>query len=154
MAWGQDGVLRAEDIGYSETQSIKDAIDAIVFGDYYQSAKDDSESTTTSTSYVNKLRLTTPALPIGKYRIGWFWEYRRSSGSNDWEGRVRLDESDVLSELNIEVKDTSNYFPASGFDEVEFTSEATHTIDIDYAGETINQTSYMRRARLEIWRVE
>jgi len=153
LDWLIDGCLRAQDIPYSESQSIKEAIDGIIFGKYYQFAKDDSESTTTSTSYVNKLRLTTPALPVGKYRIGWFWEYRRSSIANDWKGRVRLDEATDLSEINVEVKDNSNYFSASGFDEVEFASEATHTFDIDYGGET-NKTSYIRRARLEIWRVE
>jgi len=123
-----------------------------VFGTYYHSAEELTEQTTTSNSYVNALTTTTGTVPDGKYRIGWSFEYQVSSNKEDFEARVRVDNSTTIAEFNVEPKDQSSYIPASGFAELEFGSNGTHEIDVDFASEN-NATSRIRKTRVEFWRV-
>jgi hypothetical protein len=123
-----------------------------VFGNNFQSVSSDSESTTTSVSYQQKLRLTTPSLPAGNYRLNWYCEYRQSSISDDIFIRVEQDDTTSLAEMNAEVKDNVNYFPNSGFAVVALTA-GIHTFDMDYRSETAGTTSYIRRSRIAIERV-
>ncbi len=122
-----------------------------IFGSEFQQAVSEAASNTTSTSYVQKLRMTTPSLPSGTYRIGWSYEWRGSSAADDCEYRVSLSAgATIFSAVNIEPKDPTNYAAISGF--IFHTGSGVLNIDIDYASENGDAT-YIRRARLEIWRV-
>jgi len=123
-----------------------------VFGTYYHSAEELTEQTTSSNSYINALTTITDTVPDGKYRVGWSFEYKINSNKADFEARVRVDNSETIAEFNVEPKDQTSYFPASGFAELEFTSNGTHEIDVDFASEN-SSTSSIRKTRVEFWRV-
>ena len=122
------------------------------FGSWYGWNNSDAQSTTTSTTYINKLTYTTPTIPAGYYRIGWQFEWRRNSTTNDFRARVQVDNTTNIMEMHEESKDPNSWHPASGFDIIQLTA-GSHTIDIDFAGETTGSTSYIRRARIEFWMI-
>jgi len=124
-----------------------------VFGSYYAYAKSDGESSTNSTDWVNKISLTTSVIPSGTYRISWYSEMNRNSQANDLRFRVYLDNSIELCNINHEHSDQSNWFPLSGYDIVNFTSSASHTVAIQFSGEVNLNTSYIRRSRVDIMRI-
>jgi hypothetical protein len=123
-----------------------------VFGSNFSQAASDGESTTTLDTYQQKVRLTTPSLSAGVYRIGWHNETRCSSVSADIYYRVQLDDTTDLCEVNNEIGDNTNYLSGAGFAHVTLTA-GVHTIDMDYRNETATNTAYIRRARLELWKV-
>lgn len=117
-----------------------------------QQAAADADSSTTSTSYVNKLTLNLGTIPAGTYRVGWYAEVHDSSISDDVFCRVQVDGSNTLAEPNLEPKDNTNWIPVSGFAYVAL-SAAAHSVTIDYRTESAATTAYIRRARLEVVRV-
>jgi len=131
-----------------------------VFGTEDDASESDGESTTTSTSFQNKLTLTTASLPIGTYRIGWYAEIKSNDGTNDGcEGQVDLDAGTILAQVESMNADPGgisggdgHWLPMSGMKRVAFGSAATHTIEIDFR-QTSSNTARIRRARIEIWRV-
>ena len=123
-----------------------------IFGSWYGWSISDSQSSTNSTSWQTKTTYTSPTLPAGYYRIGYTFEWRRNTASNDFEGRVLLDGTTTIMEINVESKDVNSWHLVGGYDIVSLTN-ATHTIVIQYAGETTGNTSYIRRARIEFWRI-
>jgi hypothetical protein len=90
-------------------------------------------------------------LPLGIYRIGWYWEWNINNTSGDGEFRVQLNDSMTICEADIESQDGSNYHPFSGFYHTSSIS-GIQNIDIDIRRAS-NGTLSVRRARLEIWRV-
>lgn len=126
-----------------------------VFGNNFQETSDNTTSSTSSTSFQQKLRLTTGTLPIGTYRIGWYYEWNFSNASQDFRGRVQGDDIIDLMEHRQEPKDPNSDQSnvVSGFAYVTTTSEDTHFIDLDYCSSTGIYTAYIRNAKLEIWRV-
>ena len=125
-----------------------------VFGSEFQQASDDGQSTTTNTAYLQKLRMTTGSLPSGTYRISWYYEYHISSTSYDFKGRVQIGDSTTIHEIQQESQDsgTDQWKPCSGF--YYHTGSGVLNIDIDYCrSSSSGGTSYIRKARLEIWRV-
>lgn len=124
-----------------------------LFGSYYSSASNDTEDSTTNTAFKQWVRLTTSGLAIGTYRVGWYAELRENDITYDVRMQIQQNDAVVLSTINIEPKDVSNYFPASGFVYVTLTSGTTYNFDLDYSSENAGATAYIRRARLEFWRV-
>lgn len=143
-----------EDITASVTSGTVDITHVHpVFGTWYGWALDESESSTTSTTYQQKLRYTTPStVPAGNYRIGWQFEWMRNTVSNDFEAQVQIDDTTTIMSQNEESKDVNSWHHVGGFTVATLTN-ATHYIDVDYAGETTANTSYIRRARIEFYRV-
>jgi hypothetical protein len=135
------------DVNCSEDSDIGYAIGAAGF------AESLSESSTNSTNPIRKLRLSISDLPSGTYRIGWYYEWSNSSQSSDFRARVQLDDTTDLMYHSQEAQQsgTTQSQPACGFSYQELT-EGDHNIDLDYWVEG-NNTSYIQRARLEIWRV-
>lgn len=120
---------------------------------YYQQASSEAESQTTDTTYTGneKLKLTTPSLPAGTYRIVWSMELTNSNKDKCTMARVHLDDTTVLGEqCRPKTQNNNEYVGWSGF-KVETLTAAVHTIDIDFRA--VDDTAYIRRARLEIWKV-
>jgi len=128
---------------------------ASVFGQNADHAESDGESSTTSTSFQNKLNLTTDTLPVGKYRIGWNYEWNLNSLSDDFEARVQVNNTTDIMEHVQEPKDSGSdqWSNKGGFGVYDLTSEGVLSIDLDYRSPSAD-TAKIRRARLEIWRVE
>jgi len=123
-----------------------------VFGNNFQYGESLGESTTTA-AWTQKLRMTTPSLPAGTYRIGWSCELRcRSSISADVLVRVQVDDSTTLASGNVESKDTRTYYPFGGTSYYVLGTGAALNIDMDFGSEG-GKTAVIRNARLEIWRV-
>jgi hypothetical protein len=140
------GALDAADAG-------GEVVDVTLFGANNQHAESEGESSTTSALWQQKLRLTTPSLPAGDYRIGWSFEYSTMDQNAKYKFRVRLD--DTTDFMDILVATTKDYSEGCWFHDggmkVSTLTAGIHFVDIDYA--SIGQTTYIRRARLEIWRV-
>lgn len=127
-------------------------VTAPVFGLNYDYTFNDSTTNTNSTTPLNKLTLTTSSLPAGNYRVGWYYEWRRNTASNDFRARVQIDNTTTVTEHSEESKDVNSWHIESGFVQHTFTA-GSHTVDVDYWGESSGSTSYIRRVRIELWRV-
>jgi len=117
-----------------------------------QQVSSDEESSTTNTSPQQKLRLTTPVVSAGTYRVAWYYEWKQSSPANECCCRVQVDDTTTVQEVNTSPNDSACYYPSGGFGYVVLT-EAAHTIDLDFWSSSAQHTAYIRRARLEIWRI-
>lgn len=122
-----------------------------VFGGNFQQASNDAESSTTSSTFQQKLRMTTPSLPSGTYRIGYSVEGRCNSTYVALALRVQINDTTTIGEALVESQDVSNYDVYSGF--YYYTGSGVLNIDLDYRSSSGGTTSFTRRARLEIWRV-
>jgi hypothetical protein len=153
------GVAAVEPYHVVILSQLEDAIGGVtasggggIYGSYYAYAKSDGVSSTNSTAWVNKISLTTSSIPSGDYKINWYAEMHRNSQANDLLFRVYLDNTTELCNINHEHSDQSNWFPLSGFDVVTLAS-GTHTVAVQFAGETTGNTSDIRRARVDITRI-
>ncbi len=125
-----------------------------IFGTQYSYSESVAETSTNSTVFQQKLRLTTPSLPAGTYKISWFYNWRYDSASNDFMGRVQVDDTTTLLEHEQEPKDTGTdqVYVETGFRNVTLTS-GVHNIDLDFSTSKSFGTSYIKNVRLEIYRI-
>lgn len=124
----------------------------VVFGTQAQYASSDVQSDYTgSVAYQQKVRLTTPSLPAGTYRIGWSYELAMSNLADYAQGRVQINDTWTIHEVLTEMKDSGNWFAFGGFFNMPLSG--VQNIDLDYATSNWYQTVSIRRARLEIWRI-
>ena len=111
-------------------------------------ATSEGVSSTTSSSYQQKLRLTTSSLVAGTYMIQYSWEF---DGDNEhgWS-RAQLNDT---TDLNEDRYDSSqvDYIMISGF-AIEALS-GVNTIDIDFRANSGGDTMLIRRARIALWRI-
>ena len=135
---------------------VDDAISAGgggVFGSEYNIDSSEGESSTTSTSWQNKLDFDF-TVPSGTYILFWYAEIRMNSTSYSTRARVELDGDTVtpyIGYIEIEPQDTDNWYTFSGHKELSL--NGTHDIDIDYCRLGGNGTAYIRKARLTLWRI-
>ncbi len=135
------------------------AIEDLPMGWHLEDASE-GESQTSSNTWQQKLRLSTGAIPAGRYRIGWYFETDVNNTQTDvTEARVQVDDTDTLASIEnaAHFDSTSSmkgdWHPCGGFAYVDL-DEDSHDIDIDYRANTSpNVIAYIRRARLEIHRV-
>jgi len=128
-----------------------------IFGSEYDYAESDGESSTTSDTYQEKVSITTGTVPAGTYRIGWAFEFASSTDRADCSFRVEADASTTINEITPAPKKKyadGVWATQSGFKHMSLTN-ASHTIDLDYKANVAAEggTTYIRKARLEIWRV-
>ena len=123
-----------------------------VFGTWYGWTTSESESSTTSTSWQQKLRYSLTGIPAGNYRIGYQWEWRRNHVVTDFRARVQIDDTTTIANMNYESKDVNSWHLDQGFYIAALTA-GNHYIDVDYSGETTAYTSYIRATRIECYRV-
>ena len=124
-----------------------------VFGTYFAWSSDESTTGTTSVNFQRKTTLSVNDIPSGYYRLGWYFEWKMNSTSSDTFTRIIVNDSAVVMEHNEEAKDVSNWQTASGHVITQLLA-GDHTFGLDYSVENNGVTSYIRRARLEFWRVE
>lgn len=124
-----------------------------VFGTEFQEVSDVSSSSTNSTGNVFKLRLTTPIIPAGKYRLGFTYGWRHSSTGSDFRARVQLNNNTDLFFHNQEPKDTGSNqaYRTTSFVYVTLTN-ASHFFDLDF-GVTSGGTATIGDTKFEFWRV-
>lgn len=127
------------------------------FGQNAQEAESLTLSTTTAITPQQKLRLTTPSLPAGKYRIGWGYSWYYTNGSNDFAGQVQVDDDGALILMQHQQAPadtgTDQQHRVSGFAYITFGGAGAHTIDLDFYRIGGVGTAGIQNARLEIWRI-
>lgn len=139
----------------SHTHVEADITDLRVFGTHYQSAEQDAEASTTATAYQERVTFTTPSLPAGDYRVGFAAEVTTSDPAKGVAVQVELDDTTVLNEVMHDhsgIYSDGVWYGVSGFKKVPLTA-AAHTFDLDFKSLTAAKTAYIRKARLEFWRV-
>ena len=125
-----------------------------IFGSYFVEADRVETVSTTSSSCQTYLQLSTPILPEGKYRVGWFYTWRYSSTSSNFRASVEFDSIDCMIAHNQEIQDSGSDIRQnnSGFKYINITSGgSSHTIYLKFSSQY--STAYMYEGRLEFWRV-
>jgi len=121
-----------------------------VFGQDYQSVASDAESGTTSSTYLDKVSLTTPAL-TGTYLISWQTCLENSSPNKTSTARLEnVTDSSTLSGEHNQIEGANDCRVVSGFGEVVFTGSAK-TFKIQW--KTSGGTATTSQSRITIWRI-
>lgn len=112
---------------------------------------EEGQSTTTATTWQQKVQLTTPSLPAGTYMVQWYAEVRHSNSTlNEYvEARCRANDT---TELGFCAWSFPVYDDFGGYRVAEL-GAGSQIFDIDYRVQGAG-TAYMRRARIMIWRIE
>lgn len=145
------------DIVWITAPIAKATLDGITWTSYgindLVASSNDAESSTTSTSWLQKVTLTTPILQDGvQYRIGWSAEVKGTSTTQRARIQLQLDNSITFAASDITARSSSDYIAIGGFYYYIGTG-ASSNIDMDYCSSNASNTAFVRRARLEIWRV-
>jgi len=130
---------------------VGDEVIDVVFGSQYQFESDESVSTTSSTTFQNKLTLTTPVIPEGFYRAEVTFEVTNSSGDKPVVIEAVLD-NEQFSETLYAPKFENEYILKTSFAAKEL-SHDTHEIELNFRSTSEGGTAKIRKARIEIFRV-
>lgn len=122
---------------------------ASVYGTEQNCGASEEESSTTSTTYINKLTVNTGSIPAGTYQMNWYAEITNEIKEKKVDVRCQLDVTTIAEIVNVPPANLA-WVSFGGCYRVTFGSQATHTLTIDY--KTTLNTAYIRRARLVIWR--
>jgi hypothetical protein len=138
--------------GFAKTHITIDDLPGSRFGQDYQAAASEGVSSTTSDTFQDKATLTTPTL-TGTYRVAYYAEIAVGSGNKLVESRLyNVTDTTELAFSFCRPPDTDYYRGESGFIDLTFTG-AAKTFNIQYRSPDNSTTVYIRRARLEFWRV-
>lgn len=126
----------------------------MAFGDFSTFAEDLTESTNTLVALQLKLRLTTPAINAGDYRIGWNYTWGLDTITNDFTAIIDQNDGITLFTHRQEPKDsaTTQRNSVGGFAQVTLTA-GVHTFDIEFAPIVGGDEARIQQARLEFWKV-
>jgi hypothetical protein len=117
--------------------------------------EDASESSTNSTVFQQKLRLTVSGIPEGNYRVGWTYQWRHSKSNSDFLAKIDVDDTDTIFSYQASpYVDVLYWQPVTGFYYYEVLASGTHTIDLDYKSSNTGSTSYIKETKLEFWRIQ
>ena len=143
-------------VGGSET-TLHSHPSNVIFGQEYTNVSDESQSSTTSTSFQEKLSMTTGNLVDGaKYLISWCYRWRASSTTQDFLAQVQLNNTTTVMSHRQEPKDAgaNQVYVNSGFYEYTASGTGSLSIDLDYCSSNVAVTAYISEARMSFWRVE
>ena len=142
-----------------------------IFGKNYSMAESLGVTTTTQSAFQEKVSMSTGGIPLGTYRIGWSFQWNHNSITDDFEGRVQLDNITNLSYIQLEPSDssedngtigpTASPFSTTGTDQRNTSSgfrimvlpAGNHIIDIDFRTNNTLRESSIWNAQIEFWRV-
>jgi hypothetical protein len=147
LAPAADGyVLTTHDTGADPTWAWPTVAD-------YAYAESDGESSTSSTTFQQKLKLTA-TISGGTYQVDYSFTWRRTSTQGDAGFRVQLDDTTDLFNMELEASDSSSNQrnPVAGFKEVAL-SAGSHDFDIDFREVNGGSTTAIQQARIKIARV-
>lgn len=121
-----------------------------VYGTQRQDGSSDAQSSTTATTFQQKLRITTPSLPSGTYRIGWYYEIAHTSQNTSVEVQGQINDSTTMFSTLQELKDPTDWIGNGGM--YHGVLSGVNNIDIDFRKDGAGGTASIRRVRIEIWR--
>ena len=127
---------------------------AHLFGDNFFYTTSISISSTNSTTFIEKLKLTASGIPEGSYRVGWSFEWRMSKQNESFTYRVQLDDSINLgTNTKSPFVDVNEYQLIANFYYMPVLVSGTHTIDVDFHSSNSGATAYIQNVKIEFWRV-
>jgi len=123
------------------------------FGSWYGYTLEDSQTDTSSTSWIQKATFSVAGVPVGIYRVGWYYEWQYSNRTRNFQAQVQLNNSYTLASQSQEPKDaqSTQWAPVSGFTYV-YLSTGSNYVDLDFRASNTSDTAKIRRARIEFWR--
>ena len=125
---------------------------ASIFGTEYTYGESEGESSTTSSSYQQKLRVTTAALPSGNYHVMATAEILNTSDEQTTYARLQLNDSTTIAEHAVDYgEDTPNNYRAFSTHQ-RLSLSGVNNFDLDYRRNS-GGTARIRRARITIWRI-
>ena len=117
---------------------------------YFKSASAEADMSHGSGTFQQVLRLATDALVSGGvYRISWNTEYKMTVNTNDFVGRVQLNDATNLATINVRPSATNSYFPWVGFYILTATG-GVYDIDMDIRALGGLGKVHARKSRLAI----
>lgn len=122
-----------------------------IFGGEFSYSESLGVSTTTSVTYIEKLKHTTASIPAGTYYISWSAGAGNSNSNKSAMIRIQLDDSTIFAEGDVAVNSAGQYIPVGGH-AIAVLGAGVHFVDIDYLLVSIG-TAQIRNARLSMWRV-
>lgn len=144
-ATGDIGALTA-----AEVRTILNVSESSVFGSEFAQNASITSSSTTLTTYQNKLRLAMTSVPSGNYLIFWGCEYYNSAGNNG-NIRVQLDDVGTIAESHEYDDVWYDYRASMGLWYGALNGD--HDVDLDYRSISGGGTEYIRQARIICFRV-
>lgn len=120
------------------------------YGSYFQYVMNNSISSTTSTTYQQKLSLYTTQIPEGVYRIDIGWQVAPIASAKDLKVRVIVDDISVIHEMIISYSSTQTQI-ITDFAFISL-SAGFHEIRLDYAT-VAAANSGIYNTKLSIYRV-
>lgn len=133
-----------------------------LYGRDYTYAESLGITSTTSETFLQKLRLTTPNIAAGTYRVGWSYTWNHDRIFSDFEAQVELDDTTQIWLHTEEPADsfssylgtgTNQKLTSSGFRILNLTS-GVHTFDLDFRTNDNSDLSSIWNATIEFYRVE
>ena len=129
------------------------------FGAWYKAKASTGLSTTTSSSWQNKITLNTPWLDAGTYRVAVAYQWYYTSIQTDFEAQVILDQGDpgenVIfmhiqepQDAGTDQRNTIDFFREKTL------TEGKHKLELEFRSGNGSATAGIRRARLEVYEVD
>ena len=113
----------------------------------YQFASSDTESTTTSTAFQQKLTKSWSVTTAGNWLLLSSFRFGGSSESNSTEGRVQVNDTTTSAQPFREPKDATDYMNGASVD-VRNLAVGSRFMDIDYRSENASATAKIMYAHL------
>ncbi len=137
-------VLAITDLGFTQA-----------FGSQYHYAEDLTRVTTSSNSFVQRLRLNVNITKAGLYRISTSFTWDSTRADRSILAQLEVDDTTTIWDMRDESTDTAATQQrfALGTAETELVLLGVHTIDLDFARSGSPATVAIDQARIEFWRI-
>jgi hypothetical protein len=139
-----DGATTYQDLQWHDTNGVWTPQGAPI-----QYAEVGGNNSTTSSTYQQRLKLTTASLPAGLYQISWWHTMAASGTSGDVGVRVQLDDTTDVIEYELEMINISTLHnpPMGGSMRLDLSS-GVHTFDYDWRAISGGITAFLGIARI------
>jgi len=113
-----------------------------IFGSSYEDFEDLNVTVTSSTSWQNKINITTSSKPAGRYLILWSYAWNHDANDNDFVARIKIDGSTKMNHVQEPKDSGGSSFSGTGTDQrlraagqilCQFATSVSHTIKLQFS---------------------
>lgn len=141
-------LLRSNASGYFDEIDLPEALPAEL-----NFASSEAVDTTTSSTFLQKLKLTTDTLPSGDYILVYSWVTSGSNNNTGIESRVQQDDTTNIQLVTNRAGVAGAQYANSGFKVITGLS-GVHDFDIDWRRESGAGDASILWARLALWLID
>jgi len=134
--------------------ATKGYVDDLVSGNTYIYASSEPYTSTSSTTFIRKVRLVTGNIVAGSYRLGWNYSWSYSSNSRTTNVSLIYDDNVTINET-IDTAPLGNLIhkkQTCGFATIDITN-GSHTVDLLFKTSRKSDIITIGQARIELWRI-